>query len=177
MLSFLFCFCYCFLLHEISCHDIQNGETHIRYSSKLLRLRYRKHPTLTLLHLPFPVIMPKADNSVNPTVRGSGTDSGVTGPVPLVPAHRELLHEVRSTVVPRPYFPTARLLDRSSQRVHPQTGGEPEGSLNPSNQEPQPPLPEWSHSRGRVPDPTVEPQNADSSPPNDPSVCACFSYW
>ena len=137
--------------------------------------------------------MPRADNTdTNQTAQRPGTsrhgtasiprvDSGVTGVAPLVPAHRELLREAQSNIA-RPYFSTVGLLRRSTQRVHSQTGGEPEESPEPSHQEPHQephPLPstsEWSHSRVQVTNSVAESQNTntDSGTPNNPSVCASF---
>ena len=129
--------------------------------------------------------MPKADSSKTTKsprdAEISGNEDGTTsphagrsmiGPAPLVPAHREILREARSTVV-RPYIPTTAILTQSLGRLITRAST----SLL-SNQEPQPePQPEpqhfeWSHSRVLVVDASLPgPSNAVPIELNDPTVC------
>ena len=112
----------------------------------------------------------RAQASGNEDSTSPHADSSVIGAVPLVPAHRELLRETRSTI-PRPYIPSTVLLEHTLRRLLPQAGGELEEPPQPSNQEPQP-TSEWSHSRVRVATPVTGSQDTDTS--NNPPVCVSF---
>ena len=137
--------------------------------------------------------MPRADSSkTNKSPRDaeiSGNEDGITsphagrsmiGPAPLVPAHREILREARSTVV-RPYIPTTailtqslgRLITRASTSLLPNQEPQPEPQQDSQPEpQPEPQLVEWSHSRVLVVDASLPgPSNAVPIELNDPTVC------
>lgn len=158
---------------------------------------------LTILLVCLTLIMPKADSSKTgkpardaETTReedvstSSRADSGMIGPAPLIPMHREILRQGRTTVT-RPYVSTTGILRQSLQQLLARGSRESQQPYELSNQEPQPqpqasefpqnsqphPLPEWSHSR--VQGLTLSapgPSNADPSVSSDSAVGSNFIY-